>query len=35
VRALGSDGFILQVDVTQPDDIHHLFRAKEMKNATN
>ena len=26
LRALGSDGFIVQADVTQPDDIHHMFR---------
>lgn len=29
VRALGSDGFIVQADVTQADDIRHLFRAVE------
>jgi NAD(P)-dependent dehydrogenase (short-subunit alcohol dehydrogenase family) len=29
VRARGSDGFIVQADVTQPDDIHHLFRTIE------
>jgi NAD(P)-dependent dehydrogenase (short-subunit alcohol dehydrogenase family) len=29
VRAHGSDGFIVQADVSQPDDIHHLFRTVE------
>lgn len=29
VRACGSDGFIVQADVTQPDDIRHLFRTIE------
>ena len=29
VRASGSDGFIVQADVCQPDDIRHLFRTVE------
>ena len=29
VRAHGSDGFIIQADVSQPDDIRHLFRTVE------
>lgn len=29
VRALGSDGFIVQGDVSQPDDVCHLFRTVE------
>ena len=29
IRALGSDGFIVQADVSQPDDIRHLFRTVE------
>lgn len=29
VRAYGSDGFIIQADVSQPDDIRHLFRTVE------
>ena len=29
VRAYGSDGFIVQADVSQPDDIRHLFRTVE------
>lgn len=34
VRALGSDGFIIQADVSQPDDIRHLFRAVEAEFGT-
>jgi enoyl-[acyl-carrier protein] reductase III len=29
VRELGADGFIVQADVSQPDDIRHLFRTVE------
>jgi NAD(P)-dependent dehydrogenase (short-subunit alcohol dehydrogenase family) len=29
VRACGSDGFIIQGDVSQPDDVRHLFRTVE------
>jgi len=29
VRELGSDGFIIQADVSQPDDIQHLFQTVE------
>jgi enoyl-[acyl-carrier protein] reductase III len=29
IRAHGSDGFIIQADVSQPDDIRHLFRTVE------
>jgi NAD(P)-dependent dehydrogenase (short-subunit alcohol dehydrogenase family) len=29
LRASGSDGFIIQADVSQPDDIRHLFRTVE------
>jgi NAD(P)-dependent dehydrogenase (short-subunit alcohol dehydrogenase family) len=29
VRALGSDGFIVQADVSQPEDVRHLFRTVE------
>lgn len=34
VRAFGSDGFIVQADVLQPDDIRHLFRTVEAEFGT-
>jgi NAD(P)-dependent dehydrogenase (short-subunit alcohol dehydrogenase family) len=34
VRAHGSDGFIVQADVTQPDDICHLFRTVQAEFGT-
>jgi enoyl-[acyl-carrier protein] reductase III len=34
VRAHGSDGFIVQADVLQPDDIRHLFRTVEAEFGT-
>jgi enoyl-[acyl-carrier protein] reductase III len=34
VRAFGSDGFIVQADVSQPDDIRHLFRTAEAEFGT-
>jgi NAD(P)-dependent dehydrogenase (short-subunit alcohol dehydrogenase family) len=34
VRAHGSDGFIVQADVTQPDDIRHLFRTVQAEFGT-
>lgn len=34
VRAAGADGFIVQADVSQPDDIRHLFRTVEAEFGT-
>lgn len=34
VRACGSDGFIVQADVSRPDDIRHLFRTVEAEFGT-
>ena len=34
IRALGADGFIVQADVMQPDDIRHLFRTVEAEFGT-
>jgi enoyl-[acyl-carrier protein] reductase III len=34
VRALGSDGFIIQADISQPDDVRNLFRTVEAEFET-
>jgi NAD(P)-dependent dehydrogenase (short-subunit alcohol dehydrogenase family) len=34
VRAAGADGFIIQADVSQPDDIRHLFNTVQAEFAT-